>query len=118
MKKDTQKNLLDFINRAYLLTKDGLKAVQNRDFDSLVKILDNREKAINIASTFSERLALYPEQDEAFNNQVNQVVESIAKLDDIISSCLEHEKTKTQFEIAKTHKNKENFKGYNLNRLK
>lgn len=116
--KETQKNLLDFIEKAYLLTRDAFKAVQENDFEKVVAILDNREKAINIATTFSERLALYPEQDEAFNNQLNQVVERINKLDDIITNCLSHEKNKTQFEIAKTHQNKENFKGYNLNKIR
>jgi transcription termination factor NusB len=116
--KETQRNLIDFIEKAYLLTRDAFKEVQNNNFDEVIRILDNREKAINIATTFSERLALYPEQDEVFNNQLNQVVERINKLDDIISSCLEHEKNKTQFEIGKTYQSKENFKGYNLNKIK
>jgi hypothetical protein len=116
--KETQKSLLDFIERSYLLTREAFKAVQEKNFDEVVRILDNREKAINIASTYSERLSLYPNQDEEFNNQLNQVVERINKLDDIISSCLEHEKNKTQFEIGKTHQNKESFKGYNLNKIK
>jgi hypothetical protein len=116
--KDTQKNLLEFIEKSFMLTRDALKAVQNNEFDKVIAIMENREKALNIATTFSERLALYPEQDEEFNNQLNQVVARITNMDDIITSCLEHEKNKTQFEIAKTHKNKENFKGYNLNKLK
>jgi transcription termination factor NusB len=116
--KETQKNLNNFIEKSYNLTRQAFKAVQEKNFDEVVRILDNREKAINIASTFSERLALYPTQDEEFNNQLSQVVDRINKLDNIISSCLEHEKNKTQFEIGKTHQNKENFKGYNLNKIK
>jgi len=39
-------------------------------------------------------------------------------MDQQIFDLLTHEKLLTQNEIAKTRKNKENFKGYNLNDLK
>lgn len=120
---ETQKTLIEFLEKAYELTTLALKLVQKRDIDSLNEVLDNRERAINIVETMSERLTLHqtqlkPEEYEAFNNQVSQVISKIASMDEIILSCLEHEKSQTQFEIAKTFKNKENFKGYNLNNIK
>lgn len=120
---ETQKTLLEFLEKAYELTTLALKLVQKRDIDSLNEVLDNRERAINIVETMSERLALHqtqqdPSEYEAFNNQVSQVITKMGTMDEIILECLEHEKSKTQFEIAKTFKNKENFKGYNLNNLK
>ena len=120
---DTQNSLIEFLEKAYELTTLALKLVQKSELDQLNEVLENRERAINIIESLSERLSLHqknadPLHVEAFNNQVNQVISKIANMDDIIMSCLEHEKTKTQFEIAKTFKNKENFKGYNLNNLK
>lgn len=119
----TQENLITFLDKAYELTKVSLKLAQAKNFDELVKVLDNRERAINIVQSMSENLSMYQKNKEqesyiAFNNQVNQVIEQIHSMDEIVMACLAHEKEKTQFEIAKTHKNKENFKGYNLNKVK
>jgi hypothetical protein len=122
--KEIQGQLITFLEKAYGLTTQALKLVQEKDFDQLHIVLDNRERAVGIIQSLSEKLSLYsknPENPEAlleFNNQVSQVIEKISAMDEIITSCLEHEKNKTQFEIAKTHKNKENFKGYNLNNTK
>ena len=122
---ETQKNLIEFLEKAYNLTRLALKAVQNKEFEQLNDILNNRERAINIILTMSERLELHQKSKEetsqdmvAFNNQVSQVLDKINQMDEIITNCIIHEKSKTQFEIAKTHKNKESFKGYNLNNIK
>ena len=122
--KDVQEQLINFLEKAYELTTLSLKAAQEGRFEELVDLLDNRERAINITQSLSERLSLHQSQSEnpdivvEFNNQVNQVIKNIVKMDNIITECLEHEKNKTQFEIAKTYKNKENFRGYNLNNIK
>ena len=121
--KSTHTQLVDFLDKAYQLTQQALKAVQDKDYDKLNTILDNRERAINIVNSLSENLALHyknANQDivNGINNQVSQIINKIESLDEIIASCLEFEKNKTQFEIAKTFKNKENLKGYNLNNLK
>ena len=121
--KDIQNQLIEFLEKAYELTTIALKKVQERDFEQLGDILDNRERSLNIINSLSEKLSLYKNTDSPksvieFNTQVNLVIEKIANMDDIITSCLQHEKEKTQIEIAKTYKNKENFKGYNLNSLK
>ena len=122
--KEIQGQLITFLEKAYQLTTQALKLVQEQDFEKLHLVLDNRERAVGIIQSLSEKLSLYsnntdsPEAFQEFNNQVNQVIEKISAMDEIITSCLEHEKNKTQFEIAKTFKNKENFKGYNLNNIK
>ena len=121
--QQTQENLISFLDKAYELTKKSLKLAQAKNFDELVKVLDNRERAINIVQSMSENLALHQKNKEeetyiAFNNQVSQVINQIHGIDDIVMTCLEHEREKTKFEIAKTFKNKENFKGYNLNKVK
>ncbi|MBT4790981.1 MAG: hypothetical protein HON90_05380 [Halobacteriovoraceae bacterium] len=122
--QDLQENIITLLDNAYNLTRQALKQVQSRDFEKLVEVLDHRERAINVINSLSEKLHLYGKNPNtpisliAFNNQVSQVIEAINNMDDIITTCLEHEKEKTQFEIAKTFKNKENFKGYNLNSLK
>ncbi len=123
--KDLQDQLIQFLEKAYQLTQLALKCVQQRDYERLSEILDNRERAVNIIQSLSENLSLHSKDKKnnsdaviQFNNQVSLVIEKINQMDEIITSCLEHEKDKTQFEIAKTFKNKENFKGYNLNNLK
>ena len=121
--KNIQIQLIDFLEKAYQLTQESLKLVQAQDFEKLSQTLDNRERAVNIIQSLSEQLSLHqknlkPEEYQEFNNQVSQVITKIESMDEIITSCLEHEKNKTQFEIAKTFKNKENFKGYNLNNTK
>lgn len=120
---EVQNQLLTFLEKAYELTTIALKLVQKNEIEQLINVMENRERAINIIESLSEKLSLYqknadPELYQAFNNQVSQVITKIASMDDIITECLEHEKKKTQFEIAKTFKNKENFKGYNLNNIK
>ena len=122
--KDTQDQLITFIEKAYELTSLALKAAQEKRFEDVISLLENRERAINITQSLSEKLALHQSNSKdvdlvvQFNNQVNQIIDKVYKMDDIITECLEHEKNKTQFEIAKTYKNKEDFKGYNLNRIK
>jgi hypothetical protein len=123
--KDIQENLIVFLEKAYELTTQALKNAQASEFEQLNTLLENRERAINVIQSLSEKLSLYPaNENEApnslieFNNQVSQVIDKINSMDEIITSCLEHERNKTQIEIAKTFKNKENFKGYNLNNLK
>lgn len=122
--KEIQDSLISYLEKAFELTRQALKAVQSQEYVKVNEILDNRERAVNIIQSLSEKLALYGKNKDTpkslidFNNQVNQVIDQISKMDIIIESCLEHEREKTQLEIAKTFKNKENFKGYNLNNLK
>ena len=122
--ENLQNDIMTLLDKAHELTRIALKQVQAKDFEKLIDVLDNRERAINIINSLSEKLYLYSKNPNApkslihFNNQVTQVIEAINNMDEVITKCLEHEKEKTQFEIAKTFQNKENFKGYNLNNTK
>lgn len=121
--KEIQSQLVEYLEKAYTLTASALKKVQENELEDLVTILDNRERSLNIITSLSEKLSLYknvdaPEELIEFNNQVNLIIDKIVNMDDIITTCLQYEKEKTQIEIAKTYKNKENFKGYNLNNTK
>ena len=121
---DIERELINFLEKAYELTRVALKCVQTRDYDKLTEVLNNRERAIGVIQSLSEKLELHnknttnSEHVIEFNNQLSLVLDRISNMDDIITSCLEHEKNNTQLEIAKTFQNKENFKGYNLNNLK
>lgn len=123
MKNNTSdKSLIEFLEKAYELSIEGLKLAREGRFDELIPLLDNRERAIAIAETMSERMSLEQtqqteEQINKTNNQVNQLINKINSLDESITMYLQAEKMKTQNEIAKTFKNKENFKGYNLKKI-
>ena len=118
----SEKNLVEFLEKAYELTVSAQKLAREQKFDELLATLDNRERAIAIAQTMSERMSLEhqnekPELIEKINNQVNQLINKIHSLDESITMYLQAEKAKTQNEIAKTFKNKVNFRGYNLNKI-
>lgn len=120
--KHSGQNLVEFLTKAYELTTQALKLAQSQEFDQLSEVLANRERAIAISQTMSERFALEQKNFDKkivskTNNQVNQIINQINSMDEIITLCLEQERNKTQIEIAKTFKNKENFKGYNLNKI-
>ncbi len=121
---NTQKEFVDILTKAYQLTREALTLAQTGEVNKLNRTLDNRERVFSIAETLSERLALHfktnPNKDliNEFNVHTARIIDQINQIDSLITDVLENEKNKTQFEIAKTHKNKENFKGYNLNNLK
>jgi len=122
-KQELEKNIFKTLTGAYEISVHCLKLIRSNNIEELLPALENRERAINIAQSFSENLSLYQttnprDVDESFNNQLNQLIKKISSLDGIIINYLTHEKNKTQFEIAKTFRDRENFKGYNLNNLK
>lgn len=115
--------LTDYLGKTLSMSRDALKFAQEKNVEELNQTLDNRERIINILMSLHERVSMHLQTQpadlaEQVNAQINQIIEQIDSLDDAVTSFLLSEKNKTQFEIAKTHKNKENFKGYNLNKLK
>lgn len=122
MKNQSKDTLLEVLTKAYELTREALNCAQTADFEQLHQILDNRERAISIAQTMSERLTLEqrnldPTDLARTNNQMSQIISNISSMDEVITTYLQQEREKTQVEIAKTFKNKESFKGYNLNKI-
>lgn len=100
-----------------------LELLRSKRFDAALDVLDNRGRVVNIIIHLDEQIRITPsepvnDQGSEENNLVNQLIKSINIKDEEIFELLSHEKLLTQNEIAKTRKNKENFKGYNLNNLK
>ena len=120
-------NELDLLNNliesVVKLTQQSLADAQNSNFDRIDSYIEERGKAIDIITFLLEKLNINPTYNNSvtitqYNNQLNQLVELIKKSDHDLVKFLEEESTKTQNQIAKTYKNKENLKGYNLNILK
>jgi hypothetical protein len=119
--------LTDLIAKAIYISQQTVQMVDAFQFDKVEELTRKREKVISIILTLHERLELSQqivkntterERAIAFNNQLNLLIEKISEFDEYIMLRLNEEKDKTQIEIAKVFKNKENFKGYNLNCLK
>ena len=111
-----QKNhevMLKAVNTAHELGALVLEMLGDRNYEAALSILDNRARVVNIILHLDEQYGLPKD-----NNQLNQLLSEITQMDQQIHDLLSHEKMITQNEIAKTRKNKENFKGYNLNDLK
>lgn len=115
--------LTDLIEKTLTLSAQCVQSIDRNDFESLTPLIEKRDKLISIIQTINERLEVEQKanldmNDVEFNNQANQLIAKIQEMDDYILARLDEEKNKTQIEIAKAFKNKENFKGYNLNSLK
>ncbi len=119
--------LTDLIEKAVKISQECVNQVNMGDFEALEDLIKKREKVISVICTVHERLTLeqtslknegHKEDAVLYNNQLNLLLGKISEFDDFIVSKLDEEKDKTQIEIAKVFKNKENLKGYNLNCLK
>jgi hypothetical protein len=112
----------DLINRVVDLTTVCLDLADEGQYEELNSVMDRRGKILDIISVVREKINTNSlpgdEFISQFNNQVSLLINEIIRMDDYIVSCLKDEKEKTQIQIAKTFKNKENLKGYNLNNLK
>lgn len=105
------------------VTAKSYEEVMRGEYENLDEDFSLRGKMIDIISTIIENLSSAPAAKNSaivaqFNNQLNQLVDELAKIDQEIVEKLEKERSNTQIQIAKTFKNKENFKGYNLNNIK
>lgn len=110
---------LTALRDALMMSEQIIKCFENKKTDTALSILENRSRVINIVFHLDEKVQA---SNEITSNQENQLVidliGAINEYDSIIQDYLVQEKIITQNEIAKTHKNKENFKGYNLNNTK
>lgn len=105
------------------ITEKCYQEVLSENYDHIDENFELRGKMIDIILTIQENLSSAPTMKNSkvvqeFNNQFNQLVDYIHEVDNEILLNLEKERSKTQIQIAKTFKNKENFKGYNLNNIK
>jgi hypothetical protein len=120
---NNQDLFLQALRDAVTMSQQIIHCFEKKDINAALSILENRSRVINIIFHLDEKLQLEQknaptEKVEQINRVVVDMIASINNYDEAIQEHLLQEKIITQNEIAKTHKNKENFKGYNLNDIK
>lgn len=105
------------------LTNQLMTEVINSNFDQLDYLVEQRGKALTIINHLTEKLHMKTNLKNSktitlYNDQLSQLIAMIEQSDEILLNYLNEESVKTQNQIAKTFKNKENLKGYNLNFIK
>lgn len=113
----------DLFEKIIYVSRKCLDCAESGDFEQLNFLVEQRDKLISITQTIHERLTLEQNSMDSsiaieFNNQVNELITKMNEMDEQVLLKLNEERDNMQIEIAKSFKNKENFKGYNLNCLK
>ena len=113
----------DLFEKIIYVSRKCLECAESGDFEQINFLVEQRDKLISITETIHERLTLEQMNMDSsiaieFNNQVNELIEKMNQMDEQILIKLNEERDNMQIEIAKSFKNKENFRGYNLNCLK
>jgi len=111
-----QQLIYQVIEKAVILTSDALSLSQGDQIEEVSRLIAKRDNVFEIFNLTYERVESVFNQE--YKNQLNQLISQIMQMDLIILQNLELQKEKVQIDIAKIFKNKENFKGYNLNTLK
>jgi len=93
-----------------------VRLFREKKHESALSILENRSRVVDIILHLEAENALT--QTPFSSDKINRLLSQISEKDEEIFHLLKEEKLTTQNEIAKTRKNKENFRGYNLNDLK
>lgn len=109
------------IETALELSDICLNLINGKDIEKALDVLENRSRVVSIILHLDEQLRLSPEANGQKHEEYDRLYRLISKVnlkDEQIFEMLSQEKILTQNEIAKTCKNKENLKGYNLNNLK
>jgi hypothetical protein len=118
---NNQELFLQALRDAVMMSQQVIDCFDKGNTNAALNILENRSRVINIVFHLDEKIQVEtqtPPIDEQKEKLVVDLISAINSFDDIIQEYLVKEKLITQNEIAKTHKNKENFKGYNLNNTK
>ena len=110
---------------------DSLRYIEENNLNAVIDECENREKIINIIGKFQGQVEDYLSQlkpDEinddviaiakSWNGDIQRWVSRTEQIDQIVSSFLEGKREESLEEIATIFKNKEKFKGYNLNNVK
>src|SRR5690606_18836312 len=113
---NAQELIYKLIEKAVILTADAMNLSTSDNVEDINKLISHRDHILNIFSNTYDRLEKNLNQE--YKNQLNQLIIQIMDMDQLILENLEKQKEKVQIDIAKIFKNRENFKGYNLNTLK
>lgn len=122
---------LELMEHALQISKSILNKItstDNADIDEIAAMIDNRSRLINILFDSQAKIehainSLTAEeindtlvcQLKRWQNNLNNHIVDIDKIDQGILEFLENEKTETSINIGRIFKFKQTFKGYNLN---
>ena len=118
---NNQELFIQALRDAVMMSEQVIDCFEKKKTGAALNILENRSRVINIIFHLDEKLQLETKNTplgEQEENLMIDLIQAINSSDDKIQEYLLKEKIITQNEIAKTHKNKENFRGYNLNTTK
>ena len=114
--------MYELVEKTLLCTKKILDLSKDPEqVDKTIASLHNRERLINAINELQAKLNSMENKSNTLNHwnkEISNIIVSIQNMDIEIINNLEATKRQLNNEIAKTFKNKENFKGYNLNDIK
>jgi len=118
MREKIQNLYLEIIEKIAINSADCKSFIREENTDSLLIYLDQRTSLINIFKSLKIKLEVDAPMKDEFNKELNKFLKKMELFNQEILTYLENEKEKTKLQIAKTFKNKENLKGYNLSSTK
>jgi hypothetical protein len=105
----------EFVLKAVVLTESALeRGPEATDLDAFTDNRDRLFQVINQISTHVDWQAVSPEKKAELDRQI----EYIKRLDEKLLTQLQEHRQELRQEIEKTHRQKENIKGYNLTDVK
>lgn len=107
--------LEEFIVKAVTLTEGVLE--RDVDADKLDSFTANRERLFLVIDQISRQVNWNEVADER-RSEINRQIDYIKKLDEKLMVKLQEYQIELRKDIEETHRNHENFKGYNLNDVK
>lgn len=118
MEDKIQKLYIEVLEKIAINTVDCKMYIKSSDTSSLMDYIDQRTALINILRTLKVKISNDYPLSEEFEKTSNLFISKMESFNQEILIYLKLEKEKTKLQIAKTHKNKENLKGYNLKSIK
>lgn len=107
----------EFILKAIVLTEKMLAMDFAKEDGELATFTDNRERLLTIVGQIAGQID-WNEVPGDRRDELNRQIEFIKKLDVQLLTKLQEFKEELKQNIEKTHRSKENIKGYNLNDVK
>lgn len=105
----------EFIMKGIVMTEAAL--AQEVDADKIESFANNRERLLQIIDRISVDLN-WNEVSEEKKDFLGQQIQYLKKLDEKIITKLQTHQQEVKQEIERTHRQKENIKGYNLTDVK
>jgi hypothetical protein len=122
---------LTFCDYVTEVTISMAKAAQMQNIELVHACADNRERLIAIVEKYQKEIEDFIKKLNPYNlakedleiyrswaQDVESWVRENNEIDEVITEALNHQKDQTVEEIASVFKNKQKFKGYNLNDVK